>query len=92
MRMILPVAGLEIVLVALWVFAFKNTIGTPHEHWYVELPLLFLIVPTAAILISRSFRRVIRGSMPIASWALFVILISNLVGFAFFCLLSGGGV
>jgi hypothetical protein len=92
MRIILPVAGLEIALVALWVFAFKNTIGTPHQHWYVQLPLLFLIVPTAAVLISRTFHRVIRGSMPIASWALFIILISNLVGFAFFCLMSGGGV
>jgi len=90
--MILPVAGLEIALVALWIFAFRGAVGTTHQHWYVELPSLFMIAPTAAILISQTIRRIAPGGAPVACWVLVLALISNLVGFAFFCLMSGGGI
>lgn len=94
MRVTVAIAIVEAALVSLWITLFirGGAIGSSHQHWYVEVPLLFLIVPATttafAIMIRKS-----GGEWRSGLYLLFIFLLAaNLIAFCAYGVMSGGGV
>lgn len=88
-------AGFDIVIVMLWVigFAAGGPLSAIHRFWYVELPLLFLVVPVLSLTIELALkgRRIRPGWREFLDWLLVLPLLVNLLGFVGYAFMSGGG-
>jgi hypothetical protein len=91
---LIAAAGLEAVLVALWIgsFVVSGVIGTDHQFWYVELPLVFVALPaglaTAVVLMGNRTDGRRDWAFPLGGLA----LVANLLAFIGYAAMSGGGV
>ena len=94
MRATLAAAGVEIALVALWIASFVQAgdMGTPHQPWYVELPLLFLVFPIGVIAAALKIGRSSDGWRFGAYLVMACLLAANLAAFCLYGAVSGGGV
>ncbi len=45
----LLIAGVETALVLFWIVANADTLGTPRQQWYFEVPWAFLVLPVGAM-------------------------------------------
>ncbi len=94
MRATLIVAGLEAALFAFWIGSFVagGTLGTPHQHWYVEFPLVFLLLPVGALVYAVKTGRS-KDDVTLGVYALWILLLGgNLLAFFVYGMFSGGGV
>ena len=95
MRWVLAVAaGVELTLVGLWIVSFVGggAVGSTHQQWYVELPLLFLLIPAASAAFAALARRISPNVRSGVSLFLLMLLGLNLCAFVVYVGLSGGGV
>jgi len=94
MRITVISATLESALVLLWIMSFvrSGAVGSPHQHWYVELPSLFLLVPIATAIVAIGIRKREEDWRLGIFTFLLILLAANLVGFGVYAVLSGGGV
>ena len=87
------IAAVEAAFVGLWISTFARTaIGTPHQHWYVELPLVFFAAPVGASVATMLTERVLVGLRMGALCLAFLMLAGNLCALLAYVALSGGGV
>jgi hypothetical protein len=95
MRTTLIAAAIEILLVACWVSSFAlngRTLRSPHQGWYVELPLLFIVLPVVAIIVVALGGRV-DLKLRFSAYVLIVSLLAvNFFALLFYLAMSGGGV
>jgi NADH:ubiquinone oxidoreductase subunit 3 (subunit A) len=92
MRVIYWMAGVEAVLVAAWIGSFASAVGTQHQHWYVEIPLVFLVLPAASVIISAWIGKIRKNLRSGIVTVLGLLLFCNFLAFGFYGALSGGGV
>ena len=92
MRALPIIAAIEAALVLLWVLEFRDTIGTPHQHWYVEVPIFFLVTPMVTAVAWRRVARIEGDVGCLAAYGLGLLLAANLLGFVGYAMLSGGGI
>jgi hypothetical protein len=95
MRMTVAIAAAEAILVFLWIASFVHggAIGSSHQYWYVEIPIVFLVVPFVATTVSvvKTRRMGVEGRTGF-NFLLILLLLANLIAFFVYGLLSGGGV
>jgi hypothetical protein len=88
-------AAIEILLVACWVCSFAldgRTLRSPHQGWYVELPLLFIVLPVVSMVVVALGGRIdlsLRFRVHVLTVSLLAI---NFFAFLFYLAMSGGGV
>jgi hypothetical protein len=87
----LSLAALNLVISISWISSNLGDKLTDAQHrWYVELPLLFCVVPIASIILSLIASGKIRRST-LFHFVLQTSLVINLVGFFIYFAQSGGG-
>jgi hypothetical protein len=95
MLTIIAVAGIEIILVACWIGAFAldgGTLGSPHQAWYVEIPLMFIVLPVVAITAVNLARQANADQRFLVHFLFVGSLVLNMFAFLFYIAMSGGGV
>ena len=93
MRLSNIAATINASIVLLWLLSTSDTIGTPHEQFYFDLPIAFLIVPVAVVAFNYWLRRRVPASLDeLASGLLGIAIVANLCGFGWYAMMSGGGV
>ena len=90
--MIYWVAGIEALIVGAWIGSFASAVGTPHQVWYVEVPVGFLILPVISTIISAWISKARDGLRGGVGATLGLLLTCNLVAFGFYGAMSGGGI
>ena len=88
------IAAVEAAVIVLWIgsFALGGALGTPHQHWYVELPAAFLIAPVGACVLVALTQRASSDWRMAAQVLVFLLLAGNLCGLLVYAAFSGGGV
>ena len=94
MRVTIAISIVEAVLVSIWITLFirGGVIGSSHQHWYVEIPLLFLIIPITSIALAVMVRKVGDSWRSGVYFLLLFLLAANLIAFCGYGVMSGGGV
>lgn len=87
----LVLAVLNLALTLVWVWSsLGDTLNSTQYRWYVEVPLLFCVIPIAALVICLSNLRHRRNSTRLYVAAT-VALVINLAGLFVYFSQSGGG-
>ena len=75
----------------LWLLAFCDTLGTPHQTLYFFLPCACLVIPALATVIAW---RLPRGEVQVGCFTFYafaLVLFVNFAAFLSIVMLSGGG-
>ena len=88
----LAISGIEALIIAYWIGAFARTIGSVHERWYFEFPFLFLVLPAVATVIAIKIDRSSDDRRLVTHLFLLGLLFLNVLAFAAYGAMSGGGV
>jgi uncharacterized membrane protein YhaH (DUF805 family) len=94
MRVTIAISMVEAVLVSIWITSFicGGDLGSSHQHWYLEIPLLFLITPVTSIALAVMVRKAGDSSRSGVYFLLPCLLAANLIAFCGYGVMSGGGV
>jgi hypothetical protein len=94
MRVAIAAAAFEAVLVLLWIACFVDggVIGSPHQFWYAEFPLVFLAIPLLVAGVAIKIGSGEDGWHELAYFVLALLLLGNVIAFLAYATLSGGGV
>lgn len=90
-RTAMAVAAIEALLTLLWIggFASGGSGSSDSFRWYVELPLVFLVVPILVMAGSRFHLATATSDWGCLTWLLLGI---NIAVFATYAMMAGGGV
>jgi hypothetical protein len=86
------VSALQVAIILLWLCAFGDTLGTPHQTWYFFLPCACLILPTLSTAAAWRLRASRTKFGCLAFYGLSLVLCANFMAFLAIVMLSGGGV
>jgi len=91
-RTVTIVSALQATLILLWLWAFVDTLGTPHQTLYFYLPCACLILPAASTAAAWRIRASNAKMGCLIFYGFALVLSGNFMAFLAIVMLSGGGI